>query len=279
MQSVFIRHNCSSTPHVLRQLWERRLIALHYGDDFSTNPADYYPAGRKALERLWGYCNEGAIVGADYRRLDGSKMLVGFLEQGTQIFSEEFHDSRSGESFIYKVAALSNTVEVPYADYPLLVGIQPRQATLTGWPSAKGALLAAVEGRSLPRKANSLHPSQLEVLCYEWLRSSGQLERLVLPIGRGLMDIDIFGIGRDGKRVIGQVTHSKNAADLSDKQSRLLGHARDTDSVYFFLPEDAPLVAGDGVELVTFRKVLDDLETDQGVSTKAMLREMFAEYS
>lgn len=279
MQSVFIRHNCSSTPHVLRQLWERRLIALHYDDDFSTDPADYFPAGRKALKRLWGYCNDGAIVGADYRRLDGSRMLVGFLEQGTQVFSEEFHDPSSGESFIYKVAALSNAVEVPYADYPLLVGVQPRQATLTGWPSAKDALLAAVEGRSLPRKANSLHPSQLEVLCYEWLRSTGQLERLVLPIGRGLMDIDIFGIDKNGKRVICQVTYSKHSADLSDKQSRLLRHARDIDSIYFFLPEDAPLVAGDGVELVTFRKVLEDLETDQDVSTRAMLREMFAEYS
>lgn len=278
MQSVFIRHNCSSTPQILRQLWERRLIALHYDDDFSTNPADYYPAGRKALERLWGYCNGGAIVGADYRRLDGSKMLVGFLEQGTPIFSEEFHDPNSGESYIYKVAALSNAVEVPYADYPLLVGVQPRRATLTGWPSAEGVLLAAVEGRSLPRKANSLHPSQLEVLCYEWLRSSGKLERLVLPIGRGLVDIDIFGIDRDGKRVIGQVTYSKHAADLSDKQFRLLRHARDIDSTYFFLPEDASLVAGEGVELVTFRKVLEDLEADQDASTRAMLRGMFAEY-
>lgn len=279
MQSVFIRHNCSSTPRVLRQLWERRLIALHYDDDFSTNPADYYPAGRKVLERLWRYCKDGAIVGADYRRLNGDKMLVGFLEQGTRIFSEEFHDPSSGESFIYKVAALKNAVEFPYADYPLLVGVQPRQATLTGWPSARAVLLAAVKRQSLPRMANSLHPSQLEVLCYEWLRRFGLLERLVLPIGRGLMDIDIFGIDKDGKRIIGQVTYGKHATDLSDKQSRLLRHARDIDSIYFFLPEDAPLVAEQGVELVTFRKVLDDLEADQSVSTKTMLREMFAEYS
>tara|TARA_A100000171_G_C2111214_1_gene135165 strand:+ start:875 stop:1357 length:483 start_codon:yes stop_codon:yes gene_type:complete len=160
---------------------------LHYEDDFSTEPSDYYPAGRKALERLWRYCDAGAIVGADYRRLDGSKMLVGFLNQGTKIFSEEFRDPCSEQTFIYKVAPLSNAIEVPYADYPLLVGVQPRQATITGWPSAEGVLLAALTQQSLPRKANSLHPSQLEVLCYEWLRCSGRLERLY-PSGHHILN-------------------------------------------------------------------------------------------
>lgn len=279
MQSVFVRHNCSSTAHILQQLWERRLVALHYNDDYSTDPSDYYPAGRKALERLWNYSKDGAIVGADYRRFDGSKMLVGFLERGSRVFAEEFRDPHSGESFVYKLAALSKAVEVKYADYPLLVGVQPRQATITGWPSAGGVLLAALHGQSLPRKPNSLHPSQLEVLCYEWLRNSGQLERLVLPIGRGLIDIDILGTNRAGKRIIAQVTYSKNAADLADKQSRLLRHARDSDTVYFFLPEKAPLEPHPSVKVVPVERVLKDLEDNSDASTQAMLREMFAEYS
>ncbi|MCH8499504.1 MAG: hypothetical protein LAT63_13585 [Marinobacter sp.] len=278
MQTVFIRHQGSSTPNILKQLWDRRLIALHYHDDYSTNPADYYPAGCKALERLWAYCNKGALVGADFRSLNNASMLVGCLEPGTKIFSERFQDPETGEAFIYKVAPLSHVVEVRYADYPLLLAIQPRQGTLTGWPSAEHVLVAAHERRSLSRKAGSLHPSQHEVLCYEWLRNKGQLERLVLPIGRGLQDIDIFGINTQGQRVFGQVTYSKNAAQLYDKHARLLNHARDTDTVYFFLPENAPLDADAGVELVTLEKVLADLENSQDVSVKAMLSEMFAEY-
>jgi hypothetical protein len=203
-------------------------------------------------------------------------MLVGKLEQGARVFSEEFRDS--GKSFIYKLAQLSEAVEVPYADYPLLAGIQPRQATIIGWPSADKILWAALNKKSLLREASSLHPSQLEVLCYEWLRSFGKLERLVLPIGRGLIDIDILGIGRDGNRVIAQVTHSVNAKDLADKKGRLLRHARsDLDAMYFFLPGNAPLDACDGVELVALDRVLEKLESKSDASTRAMLQEMFAD--
>lgn len=277
MQPVFVRHNCSSTIAGLQELWKDRKIALHYEDNSSTNPEDYPPAGRKALERLWRYCNSGAIVGADYRQLNGEKMLIGILKKGTEVKAEEFAGSEPGKPFIYKVVELSEAVEVPYADYPLLAGIQPRQATITGWPSADKILWAALKGKSLPREASSLHPSQLEVLCYEWLRGCGKLERLVLPIGRGLIDIDILGIDRDGKRVIAQVTHSVNAKDLADKKSRLLRHARsDLDAMYFFLPDNAPLDACEGVKQVTLGRVLEELELNSDASTRAMLQEMFA---
>lgn len=276
MQTAFIRHNCSSTRHVLQQLWDEHLVALHYSDSCSTAPNDYQPSGRKALERLWSYCRDGVLVGADYRRLNGAAMLVGNIVPGSRIVARKFQDPASGESFTYKIVQLRDAVEVSYADYPLLVGIQPRQATVTGWPSARAVLEAALNGTPLPREPSSLHPSQLEVLCYEWLRGRNLLERLLMPIGRGLIDIDILGTNRNGGRVIAQVTHSRNAGDLADKERRLLHHARESDDIYFFLPQSAPLKPNPQVNQVAFREVLQDLEMSNDESTKAMLREMFA---
>lgn len=279
MQSVFIRHNCSSTERVLKQLWDQRLVALHYNDDSSVEPADYYPAGRTALKRMWSYCEEGALVGADFRKLNRAKMLVGKIEPGSRIVAKTFTDEVTGESFTYKVVQLTNAVTVDYTDYPLLVGIQPRQATLTGWPSARLVLEAALTQSALPRNASTLHPSQLEVLCYEWLRSTDALERLVLPIGRGLIDIDILGTNSKGGQVIAQVTHSNNPHELLDKENRLLEHARVEDDIYFFLPEKAPLAQRDEIKQITFKQVLTDLEMHTDSATHAMLRRMFAEHT
>lgn len=277
MRSVFVRHNCDSTPDVLNQLWDERLIALHYNNSHSVKPADYYPAGRKALDRLWQYCESGAIVGADFRRFNGAQMLVGIIPPGSKVFAKTFVDSQSGESFTYKVVKLEDTVEVPYADYPLLVGVQPRQATITGWPAAQAVLKSALNGLPLPYEASTLHPSQLEVLCYEWLRSSGKLERLLLPIGRGLIDIDILGINSSGGRVLAQVTFSRTGSDLADKEQRLLRHARPNDDIYFFLPHEAPLEHNPRVNSLTFTEVLKDLKSLNDPATKAMINEMFAQ--
>jgi hypothetical protein len=271
MQSVFIRHNCSSTRLVLQQLWDRRLIALHYNDSFSTNPSDYDSAGRKALDRLWRYCSEGAIVGADYHRFNGTAMLVGQITKGASVKAAEFHDPSTGATFVYKTVALHGAVEVSYADFPLLVGVQPRQATITGWPAAEKVLTSALNHQPLPHEPSCLHPSQLEVLCYEWLRESRSLDRLLMPIGRGLVDIDILGINQNGNRVIAQVTHSMSASDLIDKQKRLLRHARPEDKIYIFLPEYAPLKPDSRVQTIDFNQVLNKLEASRSVSTKRML--------
>jgi hypothetical protein len=276
MKSVFVRHNCSSTMHVLQQLWDRRLIALHYQDHLSTDPHDYDSAGRQALTRLWSYCETGAIVGADYRRLNGGAMLVGYLPAGSCVRGEEFRDPDTRQAFVYKVAELQAAREVRFVDYPLLFGVQPRQTTSTGWPAADKVLAAALHNQPLQYDASCLHPSQLEVLCYEYLREKRLLEKLLMPIGRGLPDIDILGLDEHGQRVIAQVTHSVSKSELADKQARLLQHAQHWDRCFFFLPESAPVDMLNGVVRVSVERVLCELMKSKHVSTRRMLSVMFA---
>lgn len=275
MQTVFVRHNCASTPGILKALWERRLIALHYHDDFSTKPSDYNDAGRKALTRLWHYCQSGAIVGADFRKLTVAKMLVGELRANSKVRAEEFKDAKTGESYIYKVVELINAKEIAYADFPLLLGVQPRQATITGWPSGRNVLESAFYGKAIEYSVSNLHPSQLEVLCFEWMRTQNLIDKLLLPIGRGLLDIDVLGINSKGHRVLGQITHSTSKTDLEDKQARLLQHARRDDHCYFFMPDGTQLQVLDRVKCVSINQVFDDLKNMTDVPTINMLQEMF----
>lgn len=275
MQYAFIRHKCDSTQTILHQLWDERLIALHYENNESIDPSHYPSAGAKALKRLLKYCESGAIIGASYSHLDRKSILIGKIAPGSQIIAKTFKDPQENKEFIYKTVQLTNSKVVKYADYPLLAGIQPRLATITGWPSAKAVLNAAFRDTEIPRCPSNLHPSQLEVLCYEWLRTYSHLERLVMPIGRGLIDIDILGITRKGNRVSAQVTHSTNPSDLKEKEDRLLSHAAPDDCVFFFLPELNLLPPNTKVTQITFHSVLTDLQSSLDESIKKMLDTMF----
>lgn len=272
MKAIYIRHNCSSTNTILQELWDRRLVALHYHDDFSTNPDDYSQQGQKALSKMWSYCESGAIVGADFRKLTTSKMLVGEIAPGSEIKGEQFVDPVTQESFIYKVVQLTNSKEIDYVDFPLLIGVQPRLQALTPWPSGQQVLESAMYGIPIPLDPANLHPSLLEVLCYEWMKTKGLIDRLVLPIGRGMIDVDVVGLDRDGNRVIAQVTHATNRKTLEDKQQRLLDHVTGSTKSYFFLPYGAKLASSQGVRQVGFTQVFDELMALGDPATDSMIR-------
>jgi len=72
---------------------------------------------------------------------------------------------RNVSDYVYKTVKLQNVREVSYLDYPLLAAIQPRQVTLTGWPSAEKYLLAILGKQKINWDVRSLDPSQLEVIC------------------------------------------------------------------------------------------------------------------
>jgi len=233
MQAVFIRHKMSSTEKILENLWERRLIAIHYQDIASINPDDYKEQGRYALKRLLGYCKSGAVVGATYQRIKPDEMLVGIIEQGSQIIATDEY----GPKYVYKTVQLNNTKVVSYVYYPLLAAIQPRAATITGWPSAERCLRSILGEKDKQPDVFSLAPSQLEVLCYEYLRAMGIIQALLLPIGRTLLHVDIYGIDGDGNNIIAQVTHGTTQFDV-DRKLKILEEYTDRNATFiFFGPE------------------------------------------
>jgi hypothetical protein len=267
-KALFIRHKIGSTPEILNTLIERGLIAIHFEDKKSTDPDDYKtPAARKALRRLWNYCKLGAIVGADFTSADGDTMLVGRIKPRSQVKPESF------DKYIYKTVQLHDVKRISLRKCQLLSALRPRQTTIIGWPSARMYLEALMHGRDIPFEVNSLDPNRLEVLCYEYLRREGLLAALLMPIGRTMQDVDIFGINTDGKKVIVQVTHNRNQDEIQDKLERLRKYTSLGALLFFFGPRSRMIDDGD-IRYIANEEVFNSLTADRNSVYYKMVRNM-----
>lgn len=251
---IFVRHKISSTPNLLQQLWDSRLIALHYEDILSTNPNDYKEkSARDSIMRMLHFCEIGGYVGAVYGN-SKEQILVGQLVPSTPFIEKTFTDQEDPEiSYHYKVAKLENAREVRIVDYPVLASIQPRQGALCEWHSARGIIEALVNQTQRDISVFSLHSGQLEVLCYEYLLHTEAIDCLLAPIGRTMLDIDIIGLKHTNTRVIAQVTFS----NCTDKLKRLQRHTSSNVVAYFF--SMLPNHHSNGVQCISIEDVFEAL--------------------
>ena len=80
-----------------------------------------------------------------------------------------------------------------------------------------------------------LAPKQWEAICAEYLRATEGVRPLLLAVGSTLKDIDIYGVNRDGKRVLAQCKNDsrpRNAQTISEWIGNLV--ADPDDMLYFF---------------------------------------------
>lgn len=103
-----------------------------------------------------------------------------------------------------------------------------------------GKLDALVEGIPIERKIENLTPSQQETVCAEYLRKQNSkmipvLEHMLLPVGRTLKDIDLYGYTRSGKELFAQVTnYSLENKEIYEKIQSLLDYSSpETELVLF----------------------------------------------
>jgi hypothetical protein len=131
---------------------------------------------------------------------------------------------------VLKTLRLVRVKEVrPSESVAVLVG-RPRQGTLMRWPNAGKAIENLVEGRAGQVQVADLSASQQEILCSELLRlpqarqlGLPNLVHLLLPVGRTMKDIDIYGLADAGDRLFAQVTfHFLEQAQARLKIDRLL---------------------------------------------------------
>jgi hypothetical protein len=120
----------------------------------------------------------------------------------------------SGRKAILKTMRLLKVKTLNAAQAAVLLVARPQQGTLNRWPNAGDAVLNLIEGIVAEPTLSSLHPSQEEVLCSEYLRSDHamlknlpKLQSLVALAGKTMKDVDIIGITPAGSRIFAQVTH------------------------------------------------------------------------
>lgn len=248
--SVFIRHTPKAKifkkPGRIKELFEQNIIAIDFGNKKNKNPnkVKRKKHERTALETLQACHKKGAIVCAEYSYSeDGSKkatkMLVGkIIKNKTTIQPKKILNKLVNRTM--KLESCLDPIPIDSPAYILMAAIRPRGGTIAKYSSRSSKLVKAIFSKKpLPLKVGSLIPAQLEIICYEYLKRKKKLDALLLPIGRTLQYVDIYGIDKKGKKyVFAQVTQSKDAQKIKDKIELLNKHKGDKSVLFFFGPKD-----------------------------------------
>jgi hypothetical protein len=240
MKSFFIRHTdeLAIPEKDIKALYGKHKIFIHFPDlpanTFKTstaadinsiNPLDYKTSDRNGMKRFNVIAENGGYVWAQY--YTSNIILVGIVKPKTSIVKCESvwvkPPHRVGMKAIVKTLQLESVIQILPDKALSLKVTRPRQGTLSEWPSVKDRLACLIEGKDIPMEWDSLGSSQQEIACVEYLRkhSSNEIPRLkylLLPPGRTMKSIDIYGIAEDGKKIFVQVTHiTKDEAKANKK--------------------------------------------------------------
>ncbi|OFW39782.1 MAG: hypothetical protein A3J28_09015 [Acidobacteria bacterium RIFCSPLOWO2_12_FULL_60_22] len=276
MQTYFIRHTQKQDidDDTRERLWKSRKIAVHFPheksgrkntDTTSLNPEDYKVSDRKAIRALLELAANGGYVCAQYHGHYG-EVLVGRIEPRTKVelLRGKWGDLHGlkGRTAILKALPLRNAKVVRTVDYPVMFVGQPRQGTLMRWHVIGAAVQNIIEGRKETFSFASLMPAHQEILCSEFLRlpeAAGwrlpTLAHLILPLGRTMKDIDIFGLATDGKRILAQVTFANREKSIW-KLKKLNTYANVDCHLIMFCQTDNQEFIG-RVHIVPIEKVFD----------------------
>lgn len=254
MKTYFVRHTkkLDINAQTRARLWDERRIAIHYPHDIhnkvrkrdnaSLNVQDYPRRAKGAMRALNELAKHGGYVCAEYFGHD--ECLVGTVKPGSKIqrlYGEwGTLNECDGREAILKSLKLERVRFVnPHDRAVILVG-RPRQGTIMRWKTPGQAIADLVEGRRAAPSLNQLSTAQQEIMCSEFLRSSQaeslgvpRLAHLVLPLGRTMRDIDIYGISNSGRRLFAQVTYLHTDSCESKKKALLRYRHTKNDLVLF----------------------------------------------
>jgi len=202
-------------------------------------------------------------------------MLVGLVPAGSSIKLWRYRDPTSEHTHIYKVVALRKARELSFVSNPLLAAIQPQQGTIMRWRMAEESVKAIFYRHPLPWNVHSLHPGQLEVMCYEFLRRRGIIHALLLPIGRSLLNVDVVGIDRRGRTILAQVTQAPDGAQVGEKLARLRSYKGSRARLFFFGPQRLT-IEDRSVRYIALERVFAWLAHDEKSTAYKMLQRMLS---
>lgn len=282
MLTFFVRHtgDLGVDDDMLEGIWNERKIGIHFPwdirnrdrqgpDSTSIDPNDYDGANRAAMRTLVELARDGGYVCARYRGHES--LLIGKVAPNSEIellyglWGEMYRELR-GRVAIMKTLQLNDAREVTEIDHlSILVG-QPQRGTICRWRRVGELIRALVEGERVQASLGSLLTAQQETMCSEFLRSAhGGLPKLVhllLPVGRTMKDVDIYGFATDGRRIFGQVTYSEFDR-ASNKFQRLRVHATKAHVVFFCKHKRQELI--DGVTVVPVEELFREFtKTEAG---------------
>jgi len=220
----------------IERLWAEDRMAIHFlgngpTDLESLDLKDYPQKGnRTAVSRFGRLAQEGGYVWSPYRDYEQAK--VGFVERDTkiQIMDATWDDRNPGRPAKLKTLQLKGAQTIEMGEWMSLRVATPRQGTISRWKRHNAELASIVDGKTLQRAWQNLSPPVQEIVCTEFLRCHDieglpKLKWLLLPVGRTMKDVDIYGLTTGGKKLFAQVTFLKKhpAADQITNKIKKLG--------------------------------------------------------
>lgn len=269
MHTYFSRHTIGlEIDQTTRDmLWNERRVAIHYPerrdgkieaeDNPSLDPADYPGRSAGILRVLLELARDGGFVCAQHYGHEES--IVGLVAPGTPIdvlsgvWSDRSYPKRTA---VLKSVRLTNAKLISPADSAAILVGRPRQGTLMHWWRAGASIQHLVEETFAEPALDSLSPDQQEILCSEFLRLDitsdlglPTLAHLLLPVGRTMKDLDIYGLSSDGQIIMAQVTHSP-LSHVRGKLERLRHYAVSKSSQLLLFCQHERIEQIDGVTVV-----------------------------
>jgi len=267
----FIRHKMHIPCEDAKELFEQGLIAFHYEDIRSWDPNEYSTmAAKKTIKHFEKLDKDGGWVIADYSPIlcmdkdrnitkenSGKTILVGEVEKNSRDYYESMglctkekakeHDNeRLKDKHIYKTLRLKRPRPLSVLSYTLFQLPFPRGTISPLRMISAKNVKRMYKGRKLVNNVKSMAPSQLEVLCEEYLRVENRkmkdlprLKMLLAPIGGSMKDVDIAGLDSNGRYIFAQVSQAEDTRVEEEKIDRLRRVGDKESSLIYFGPKKA----------------------------------------
>jgi len=222
----FIRH--TNKVEISETDFKKLFFEASFGIHFTSNcesldeylDESKYPQieGKTAIRYLKELAEYGGFIWCEYAYCN--EILVGYVSPGSKIFLREFEPIRNTEDFkntkgrlFLKCLNLEKQKIIGKNELLALRARRPRQGTFVHWPKSYGLIEKIMEhGLKLPLESwEDLTPDIQEVVTYEYLREVGingiKIDRLLMPIGRTMKDVDIFALSTSNRSILVQVTN------------------------------------------------------------------------
>ena len=268
----YIRHKHDWNNYGIEKLIEDQRVGIHFSGNKSLSETDY-SSWTKGERSAVGYLN-------DLNGSGSSQKIYLFIcytysvnnKQKTRIILGEpiansFKAFESRPGIFIKTVAYKTIKEITEQEFPYVYLLAPRQSTFVQWHACRTIALnyiSSIErGETLKLDGNDPDeylPSSLEILCEEYLREKGLLEKKLLKTGGSLKEFDIFGLDIANNMVLGQVKNRhtssevKKFKDIVQKYSNAKG--------YFFSASPKPKTVPENIEWVNINEIIKFFNAD-----------------
>lgn len=267
----YVRHaSMAASDEFIEEIAEDGKLVVHHDDIESIDRGEYEDAGsryaKNDIRDLKNATEQGALVGVTYSAIGHKYTRVGVIEPGTEV--EFVRRQYDGSERIYKVAEISDYVDVGFTECPVIFVARSQQGpTISNYPKAsRRAIKAIVGGTTVPRDVWSLSSGQFELLARRDMESRHDELELRLPSGRTLKDVDVLGVDAKGDDIIAQVSFTNSPTKAKNKRDDLLQY--DADKRYLYVRERfADICDGYDVTPRPAETVFGELNHDEGAAT------------